>query len=585
MTGQSINIVIMAMCIATLIWSFIVFLSGTQGVPRLALLVYLVLSIFGIWGSRQVSGWLLRSTGAELPKAEFTRTPIIIYGAGQPALGLARALERSDRYVAVGLVDRNASLWGQYVGGYKVFRPLRLRALIDRRGVKEILIALDSTTSRAERASIIREVEGLGVAMRKLPAIEDLASGRITTTDLRPIEASDLLGRDPVPANAPLMRKSVSGKVVLVTGAGGSIGSELCRQLLQLSPQRLILLDASETALVEVHHQLRDRIQAMTAAGPATDEATIEIVPVLGSVGNEALVRDLLRRFEVDAIYHAAAHKHVPVLENNVVQGIENNTFGTLTLAKAALAEGVARFVLVSTDKAVRPTNVMGASKRLAEIILQSMAAQGAKPTVFTMVRFGNVLDSSGSVVPLFRKQIAAGGPVTVTHPEMIRYFMSIPEAASLVIQAGAMARGGEVFVLDMGEPVKIDTLARSMIQLAGLKVREPSQPDGDIAIEYVGLRPGEKLREELLIGNDTHGTDHPRIQTSNEPFLDQQRLEAELADLQAAMKQGEIAAIHEILRRTVEGYRSGSDAAQTNLADADSLGYGWTVAPSKALH
>jgi FlaA1/EpsC-like NDP-sugar epimerase len=576
--GRTINTVLIAMCLATLIWTFVLFVTDTKGVPRGALVVHVLLSTGMIWGSRQLAGWLLRRTlGASKHNPAFLRTPVIIYGAGPAAMALSRSLEWSDRYSVVGHVDRTPSLWGQFVGNSKVYRPERLPALIESRGVKEILVALDADVTRAERASVLFEIDRHGVKVRKLPDMIDLASGKITATDLKPVDAIDLLGRDAVRADNSLMRMGVSGKVIMVTGAGGSIGSELCRQLWALEPQRLILLDSSELALFEIHQQLDDRMTAMRKAAHKSSlpAPKIELVMVLGSVGDERFMRDVLRRNDVDTIYHAAAYKHVPIVESNPVKGIENNTFGTATLAQAARDSGVKRVVLVSTDKAVRPTNIMGASKRLAEMILQAHAAEQPS-TIFTMVRFGNVLDSSGSVVKRFRQQIADGGPVTVTHPKMIRYFMLIPEAAALVIQAGTMAKGGEVFLLDMGEPVKIDALARSMINLAGYKVRDESQPNGDIAIEYVGLRPGEKLREELLIGSQAQPTDHPRIQTSTEPFLPRAALDAELTKLKAAMDSGLVEAMRECLKRTVEGYR---------LADSDSPEYAGANPAKRTWH
>jgi FlaA1/EpsC-like NDP-sugar epimerase len=386
--------------------------------------------------------------------------------------------------------------------------------------------------------------------------MEDLAEGRVTVSDLRPVEAEDLLGRDPVPPNAALLSRNIEGKCVLVTGAGGSIGSELVRQILRQGPRRLVLLDASEEHLYEIEAQVQALLQTRRTAGAPGAAAAPEIVSVLGSILDAALVRQTIARHGVETIYHAAAYKHVPIVEHNAVAGLRNNIFGTALLAEAAESSGVERFVLVSTDKAVRPTSIMGASKRLAEMVLQARAANGAGGTVFTMVRFGNVLDSSGSVVRKFRGQIEAGGPVTVTHRDVIRYFMSIPEAAALVIQAGAMATGGDVFVLDMGEPVKIDDLARSMIRLMGLEVRDPEHVDGDVAIEYIGLRHGEKLHEELLLGENVTRTEHPRILKSEEPHLPPTELAEELDALRAGMEADDVQAIHAVLTRTVEGYR-----------------------------
>jgi FlaA1/EpsC-like NDP-sugar epimerase len=409
-----------------------------------------------------------------------------------------------------------------------------------------------SRAQRRERRAALQQLEQLKMRVRTLPAMEDLATGRVAVSDLRPVEADDLLGRDPVRPDALVLARNIAAKSVMVTGAGGSIGSELVRQIIGLRPKRLVLFDNSESQLYQIDLTAETLCQAARARG----EAEPQIVAVLGSVLDAPTVRRVIEANEVETIYHAAAFKHVPLVEHNPVAGLRNNTFGTATLAEAAAACGVERFVLVSTDKAVRPTSIMGASKRLAEMILQARAAEGRGRTVFTMVRFGNVLDSSGSVVQRFRRQVEAGGPVTVTHPGMIRYFMSIPEAAGLVIQAGAMASGGDVFVLDMGEPVKIDDLARAMIRLMGREVRDADNPDGDIAIEYVGPRDGEKLSEELLIGENVIPTEHARILRSQEPFLAKAKLEPLLAELAAALEEDSVPAIKATLARAVENYR-----------------------------
>ncbi len=587
MSGRSINLIAISVGLATLLWAFVVLLSGQAGVPRMALFIYAASGCMGVWGSRQIAGWLLKAAGVEmLGRPEHNRIPVIVYGASEPGLHLSNALERSDRYLPIGFVDRTVTLWGQYVGGYKVYRPERLAGLIERHGVKEVVIALPHD-ARQERVSVLQELEHLNVTIRTLPPLDDIASGRVTVSDLRPVEAADLLGREAVPPNLALLNRNVAGRIVLVTGAGGSIGSELCRQIIRCKPKKLIVLDASENALYEIESQLQSVVSAMRTSATTISliEPDFELIPILGSVLSHSLVDETLANHDVQTIYHAAAYKHVPLLERNMLQGLENNTFGTVVLAKSAMKHGVERFVLISTDKAVRPTNVMGASKRLSELCLQALAAEGKSATVFTIVRFGNVLDSSGSVVRRFRHQIAAGGPVTVTHPDIIRYFMSIPEAASLVIQAGAMATGGEVFVLDMGEPVRINDLARSMIRLSGLKVRDRDTPDGDIAIEYIGLRSGEKMREELLIGQDTSSTEHPRIQTSREPMLGMAKLEAELTNLRAAMTNGQILRAHEILQHTVEGYRNTTAATEDGLAGRDSLGYASTSPQARTVH
>lgn len=561
-------LIAVAVALSALLWALLVLLSGVQAsgahpsgvqglhvVPRSVVILYPILGAAFVWGSRQVAGWLLKGGGIEIPVhlRERTKT-VLIYGAATTGVQLLEALRQQPNYVPVGFVDNTPTLWGQYVGGLKVYRPERMAGLVKRHDVSEVLLALPKAR-RKERREALRQIEELKVAVRTLPAIEDLAAGRVTVSDLRPVEAEDLLGRDPVPPDARLLARNIEGKSVLVTGAGGSIGSELVRHILRHGPRRLTLLDAAEAHLYEIDLEVRETLEARRRQG-GTAAPEPEVVAVLGSILDPALMRQLIEANSVQTIYHAAAYKHVPIVEHNAVAGLRNNTFGTAVLAEAAERGGVERFVLISTDKAVRPTSVMGASKRLAEMVLQARAAAGSGRTVFTMVRFGNVLDSSGSVVRRFRRQIETGGPVTVTHPDAIRYFMSIPEAAALVIQAGAMATGGEVFVLDMDEPVKIDDLARSMIRLMGLEVRDAKHPDGDIAIEYIGLRPGEKLHEELLLGENTTRTEHPRVLKSHEPFLSQAELTSALDALRGAMEKDNVEAIHAVLTRTVEGYR-----------------------------
>ena len=544
-----------AVALSSLLWALIVLLSGVPGVPRSVVLLYPILATLGVWGSRRLAGWLLTQAQVELPAwSTGGARSVLIYGAGKTGVQLVDALRTAGNYVVVGFVDPNPTIWGQYIAGLKVYRPERMAGVIARHEVEEVLLAFPSARAR-ERQAALRQLEQLKVSVRTLPGMEDLASGRVTVSDLRPVDAEDLLGREPVSPNLELLARNIKAKSVLVTGAGGSIGSELVRQILRQAPRRLVLLDAAEPPLYEIEREVEEQLARLRteAQGPIEEP---EVAAVLGSVGNERLVSAVLRKYEIDTIYHAAAYKHVPIVEHNAVAGLENNTFGTATVAEAAERAGVERFVLISTDKAVRPTSIMGASKRLAEMILQARAAEGKGRTVFTMVRFGNVLDSSGSVVRRFRQQIQAGGPVTVTHPEIIRYFMSIPEAAALVIQAGAMATGGDVFVLDMGEPVKIDDLARSMIRLMGQEVRDAQHPEGNIAITYTGLRPGEKLYEELLIGENAKPTDHPRILKSHEPLLPAAELARELEALRAAMDAGDAEAIHRTLVRTAEGYR-----------------------------
>lgn len=564
--------VAMGVVLSTLVWSALVFLLNQQGVPRSAILLYPLFGTLAILGSRHLSAWLLKSAGVPLPLLpdEIPSKRVLIYGAGPAGVQLLRAMRGAAQRRAVGFIDYEPSLWGQYVEGVKVYRPSKTIALIEQRDVNEVLLALPG--ERLLRRRILDELKGQPVQVKVLPALEDIASGRISITDLRPIEVDDLLGRDAVPPLGDLMERNIKNKSVLVTGAGGSVGSELVRQILRQGPSRIVLFDNSEFALFKIDREVRETVNSLAGAQP-------DVVAVLGSVLDAALMTETMTVHKVETLYHAAAYKHVPIVEANPIVGIENNVFGTVVMAECAEACGVERVVLISTDKAVRPTNVMGASKRLSELILQARAAEPHCGTVFTMVRFGNVLDSSGSVVGLFRRQIRAGGPVTVTHKDVTRYFMSIPEAAGLVIQAGAMATGGDVFVLEMGDPVKIDELARLMIRLTGLEVRSSERPDGDVAIVYTGLRPGEKLFEELLIGAQTHGTEHPRILRSDEPFLPAIDLKCELDVLHGAMGLRDLESVHAVLMRTVEGY-SPHRVVKTSAHPAVAF---W--APSRTLH
>ena len=550
--------VLMATTLTAIIWSALVWavrasqphLSSALIVPRSSVILFALIAGGLVWVSREIAAWALNSVrGAGSLKSAAPAKSVVIYGAGPTGMQLLGSLQRSGGYRAVAFIDERPTLWGQQVGGLKVHKPIRIGALIADHKVEEILLAIPEAT-RTRQRTILRRLEAFRVSVKTLPALEDIASGRVGVSDLRAVTANDLLGRDRVRPDGVLLKRNISGKCVMVTGAGGSIGSELARQIAALAPRKLVLLDMSEPALFEIEQELRTAVQRLKP-----EFSGDRILPVLGSIQDEGLMRRVLEDAGVETIYHAAAYKHVPMVEHNPVVGIRNNTFGTRVLAEAARDCGVERFVLVSTDKAVRPTNIMGASKRLAELQLQALAGDGIGKTVFTMVRFGNVLDSSGSVVRLFRKQIEAGGPVTVTHPEIIRYFMSIPEAAELVIQAGAMANGGDVFVLDMGAAVKIDALARSMIKHVGLKVKDQNHPDGDIAIVYTGLRPGEKLYEELLINETTTLTAHPRIRRSLEPGLSTDELDREFQALSAALGTGDLDAIHAVLKRTVEGY------------------------------
>lgn len=543
-------------------------------VPRSIIVIYALIAGVLIRTSRHVAAWLIEMISGPVPVRPREKRPVVIYGAEDAGVQLLEALRRSGDYEPVGFIDDSAHRIGQRIAGLKVYREEKLPRLIERDGVKDVLLALPERL-RPKRRAVIERLSGLPVRVKTMPSIADIAADRISVTDLRPIDVHDLLGREPVPPNAELLARAIRGKCVMVTGAGGSIGSELTRQILRQLPERLVLFELSEAALYDIETEVADLLKQADGSSTGTSIRP-QVVSVLGSVLEGPLLRRTIADNGVQTIYHAAAYKHVPLVEINPVAGLRNNTFGTLTLAEVALELGVERVALVSTDKAVRPTSVMGASKRLAELIFQAYAAERGIDTVLTMVRFGNVLDSSGSVVRRFRKQIEDGRPVTVTHRDVMRYFMSIPEAAGLVIQASAMAKGGEVFVLDMGEPVKIDTLARTMIRLMGREVLDESNPNGDIAIEYIGLRPGEKLFEELHIDEQTAGTEHPSIRRNDEPFLDKVKLRSELATLEEAMRSGRSDLLHAVLVRTVEGYRP--DPGETVPPRTESWSAGQTL-------
>jgi len=446
----------------------------------------------------------------------------------------------------VGFLDDDHRLQGNVLDGHRIYAPGDLPALRETLRVNDVLLAIPSL-NRHQRNEILELMRRSRVSVRTLPRMADLAQGRVSISALRELDLEDLLGREPVTPNPILLRKNIHDKVVLVTGAGGSIGSELCRQIVALNPTILLLLEQSEFALYELHQELLPRAP------------TFKLVPLLASVQDNRRMHEILSTWSPHTVYHAAAYKHVPMVEHNPAEGLKNNVLGTLTTALAALKNGVSDFVLISTDKAVRPTNVMGTSKRLAEMVLQALAVESSV-TRFSMVRFGNVLGSSGSVVPLFRQQIKDGGPITLTHGEVTRYFMTIPEAAQLVIQAGAMARGGDVFVLDMGEPVRIMDLARRMVELSGLRVRDHEDPEGDIEIQVTGLRPGEKLYEELLIGNQPEPTTHPRIMKAHEDFLGWSELNSKLDSLTVALNTNDVDLIRSLLQQLVPGYQPEGD-------------------------
>jgi len=511
---------------------------SSAGIPRSVPIIYGLGLFLVVGGLRFAARGMLRQ------QKNVFRKPAIIYGAGEAGVELLNALFHNRDYTCVAFVDDNAALQGLKISDIRVYAPNRIPEVISRTGAAVVLLALPGI-SRARRREIIGSLEGFALEIKSTPPLSDVISGKAKLSELRTVTPNELLGRDPVPPNEALMKQNVSGKTVMVSGAGGSIGSELCRQLVTLSPTRLIFFEVSEYALYSIDLEISELAKKIGAA--------VEVVPILGSVQNERRLEEAIKSFGVQTIFHAAAYKHVPLVEDNVIEAVRNNVFGTLAISAAAQELNVENFVLISTDKAVRPTNVMGATKRIAELICKARSRNSAS-TVFSMVRFGNVLGSSGSVIPRFREQIEQGGPITVTHPEVTRYFMTISEASQLVIQAGAMSKGGDVFVLDMGEPVRILDLAIGMVKLHGLvpyiaeRASEVGPEHGDIPICIMGLRKGEKLYEELLIGNDPKPTAHPRIMSASEVSLDCTELRPALDQLMAACDDFDVARVIEIL-------------------------------------
>lgn len=520
---------------------------GVAGVPRTVGIIQPMLLLLFVGASRALARvWLGDQYLSILKHA--SRPKVLIYGAGTTGRQLAAAMANSHEMQVAGFLDDDDRLHGHVLNGQPIYNPADLDNLTTTLNISDVLLAMPSL-SRHRRNEILSQVRSARVAVRTLPSMNDLAQGKVSISDLRELDIDDLLGREPVAPNHILLAKNIVGKVVLVTGAGGSIGSELCRQILAVGPAKLLLIEQSEFALYAIHHKLEEKL-----AGRET-----VLVPLLASVQDDDRMREIMSTWHPDTVYHAAAYKHVPLVEHNPAAGIKNNVLGTLRTAQAAAENGVTDFVLISTDKAVRPTNVMGASKRLAEMALQALAATNPG-TKFSMVRFGNVLGSSGSVVPKFRQQIRDGGSITLTHAEVTRYFMTIPEAAQLVIQAGAMAKGGDVFVLDMGQPVKIIDLARRMVELSGLTVKDEQNPEGDIEIEVTGLRPGEKLYEELLIGDNPKPTVHPRIMKAHEAFIPWAEFEAKLNALEMALNVNDVGVIRLMMQQLVTGYKPSDD-------------------------
>lgn len=519
---------------------------GISGVPRSVGIIQPMLLLLAVGASRALARyWLGGLYREQLRRSSLPK--VLIYGAGSAGRQLAAAIANSHEMRAVGFLDDDDRLHGQIVNGLPIHSSDALEEIIAAENISTVLLAFPSA-SRRRRNEILERIRSARVAVRTLPNMSDLIQGRVSAADVHDLDEDDLLGREPVPPDAALLAKNVAGKVVMVTGAGGSIGSELCRQIAAIGPAKLLLVEQSEFALYTIHQELREKFA----------EDGLEAIPLLASVQDVGRLREIMAAWSPSTVFHAAAYKHVPLVEHNPVEGVKNNVLGTLRAAQAAEESGVADFVLISTDKAVRPTNIMGASKRLAEMVLQALAARAAERggcTCFTMVRFGNVLGSSGSVVPMFRRQIRDGGPITLTHAEMTRYFMTIPEAAQLVIQAAALSQGGDVFLLDMGQPVKIIDLARRMVQLSGLTCKDDENPEGDIEIRITGLRPGEKLYEELLIGDHPQPTPHPRIMKAREAFLPWPQLAEKMAELEKVLAASDVNALRAMLKALVSGY------------------------------
>ena len=542
-----------AMLLYGLLFSGIFTFYGVDGVPRTVGLIQPLLLLLFVGVARAVARvwlgglYLQQLSRSALPQA-------LIYGAGSAGRQLASAMANSPEIRVVGFVDDDRSLHGQVLNGLPIYDPADLSEILVEMPITDVLLALPSV-SRQRRNAILSALGVHKLAVRTLPGLSDLATGKVSLSDVHDLDIDDLLGREPVMPDDVLLNLNTHQKTVLVTGAGGSIGGELCRQILKTRPRQLLLVEMGEFALYQIHQDLQKLVEA-----EFSDLESVEIVPLLASVCDERRMHEIINTWRPHTVYHAAAYKHVPLVEHNPAEGVRNNVWGTRVCAEAAALYGVKNFVLISTDKAVRPTNIMGATKRLAEMVLQGLAQQIPLGTCFSMVRFGNVLGSSGSVVPLFRDQIKNGGPITLTHAEITRYFMTIPEAAQLVIQAGAMGSGGDVFVLDMGQPVKIIDLARRIIALSGLTVKDDSHPYGDIEINVTGLRPGEKLYEELLLGDDPQPTQHARIMKAHENFMPWSELQEYLAALGVAISVNDVLSIRSLIQQLVQGYQPSAE-------------------------
>ena len=538
----SLGLIGLAIIVYGLLFSSIVTAIGISDVPRTVGVIQPIL-LFLLVGASRVFAWTWLGGNFEYFVNKKSKSKVLIYGAGSSGRQISNALNNSEEMKVVGFLDDDRTLQGHVLNAVRIYSPSELETVSRALSVDYILLAMPKI-SRNRRNKVLSKINQANLSVRTIPSLSDLAKGKVTVDEILDLDIDDLLGREAVSANQILLSKNINNKTVLVTGAGGSIGSELCRQIAELRPKRILLIEQSEYALYRIHQDLQARTPG------------IPLIPLLSSVQDRDRIKEILSRWRPQTIYHAAAYKHVPLVEHNIVEGIKNNVFGTLTMAEESISADVKNLVLISTDKAVRPTSVMGASKRLAEMLLQALAGKNRRPK-FSIVRFGNVLGSSGSVVPKFRQQIKNGGPVTITDPEVTRFFMTLSEAAQLTIQAGAMAKSGDVFVLDMGKPVKIIELARRMIELSGLKLKDGKNSDGDIEFKITGLRPGEKLYEELLIGNSPESTAHPRIIRAMEKFIDWSELENQCHVLDKALNAGDIDEIINILKRLVDNYNA----------------------------
>ena len=536
-----------------LLYFSIISIFGIKGIPRSIGLLQPILFLFAIVSSRLFAEYFLfknfknNKKTAVLPK-------VLIYGAGSAGRQLLQALNNSNEMKVVGFIDDDEQLQGQLLGNHNIFSSKELGKIIETRGANHILLALPSV-KRNRRLQILKNINKYKVKVKTLPSITDIIKDRVTLSDIRELDIEDILDRKQVQPNNELLNKNINCKIVMITGAGGSIGSELCRQIIKLNPRKILLLEISEFSLYKIKTELEDLKNSIEEIN-----LNIEIIPLLASVQDKKRMTEIVKTWRPDTLYHAAAYKHVPLVEENLCEGIKNNVFGTLISAQVAIENEISNMVLISTDKAVRPTNVMGATKRIAELCLQSFYDNSKKNTKLSMVRFGNVLESSGSVIPKFKEQIRNGGPITFTHPDVTRYFMSIPEAAQLVIQAGAMSKGCDVFVLDMGEPLKILDLIKRIIKLSGLSILDKNNPEGDIKIKIIGLRPGEKLFEELLLGENTQNTLHDKIKKAEDPFMPWKDLSIYINELEILVKENDLKGILNILKKLVIGFKPSTD-------------------------